>query len=144
MDFEIGWTGQEICALRQALRLSRIEFARKLGVTRRSVVSWETGRTTTVRAASRRLLYDVLDGLDNDQRDRFRAALAYPPGAHGDDSPALEGAATGEISLSSAPRRKNVSLFRRVAGSRYAEPQPCRRSSASIVAVQDPLFPWRR
>ncbi|MBF6300519.1 helix-turn-helix domain-containing protein [Nocardia amamiensis] len=77
MDFEIGWTGQEICALRQALRLSRIEFARKLGVTRRSVVSWETGRTTTVRAASRRLLYDVLDELDNDQRDRFRAALAY-------------------------------------------------------------------
>ncbi|MGY4099035.1 helix-turn-helix domain-containing protein [Nocardia sp. R16R-3T] len=73
---EIEWTAAEVVALREALRLSRIEFARKLGVTRRTLVSWETERTTALRAASRRLLYEALSELDIDQRGRFDAALS--------------------------------------------------------------------
>ncbi|WP_433723861.1 helix-turn-helix domain-containing protein [Nocardia sp. CA-129566] len=73
---EIEWTAGEVVALREALRLSRIEFARKLGVTRRTLVCWETERTTTLRAASRRLLYGVLSELAIDQRERFDAALS--------------------------------------------------------------------
>jgi transcriptional regulator with XRE-family HTH domain len=75
MDFEVDWTARAIIALREALRLSRLEFARKLGVTPRTLALWETGRTTTPHAASRRLLYKVLLNADEDAVTRFQQNL---------------------------------------------------------------------
>ncbi|WP_433491861.1 helix-turn-helix domain-containing protein [Nocardia grenadensis] len=56
----IEWTAQDIRALRESLRLSPTEFARVVGVTKRTILLWEQGRTKTLHASSRRLLDEVL------------------------------------------------------------------------------------
>ncbi|WP_280335522.1 helix-turn-helix domain-containing protein [Nocardia wallacei] len=72
---EIEWTAREIRCLRDALRLSKPEFARRVRVTTRTLRLWESGETTRPHAASRRLLYRVLEEADADAVVRFRTSL---------------------------------------------------------------------
>ncbi|MBB5918380.1 transcriptional regulator with XRE-family HTH domain [Nocardia transvalensis] len=68
---EVEWTAHEIRALRATSKMSRPEFARLIGVTRRTLSLWESGRTGQPRAASRRLLDHVLASTDADTIARF-------------------------------------------------------------------------
>ncbi|MBH0780944.1 helix-turn-helix domain-containing protein [Nocardia bovistercoris] len=72
---EVDWTGEDVVALRAAMRRSRYEFARLVGVTPRTVVLWEKGRTTRMHAASRRLLDRVLSEADPVVVARFERAI---------------------------------------------------------------------
>lgn len=90
---EVDWTGEDVHALRMAMKRSRYEFARLVGVTPRTVILWENGRTTRMHAASRRLLDRVLSEADSVVIARFERAIA--PGALttrdiGDASAALD------------------------------------------------------
>ncbi|RBO90868.1 helix-turn-helix domain-containing protein [Nocardia puris] len=88
---EVDWTGEDVRALRSAMKRSRYEFARTVGVTPRTVVLWENGRTTRMHAASRRLLDAALSGAAPDVRARFERALTHreapgePGGAPGSE-----------------------------------------------------------
>lgn len=72
---EIDWTGEDVRALRAAMRRSRYEFARLVGVTPRTVVLWENGRTTRMHAASQRLLDQVVSEADPVVVARFERAV---------------------------------------------------------------------
>lgn len=75
---EVDWRGEHVRALRAAMRRSRYEFARLVGVTPRTVGLWENGRTTRMHDASRRLLDRVLAEADAEARARFAQAIAEP------------------------------------------------------------------
>lgn len=75
---EVDWRGEHVKALRAAMRRSRYEFARLVGVTPRTVGLWENGRTVRMHDASRRLLDRVLADADADARTRFLQAIAEP------------------------------------------------------------------
>ena len=75
---EVDWTGEDVLALRVAMKRSRYEFARLVGVTPRTVILWENGRTTRMHAASRRLLDRVLSEADSVVVARFERAIAGP------------------------------------------------------------------
>ncbi|WP_225725621.1 MULTISPECIES: DNA-binding transcriptional regulator [unclassified Nocardia] len=95
---EIDWTGEDVLALRVAMRRSRSEFARLVGVTQRTVILWENGRTTRMHAASQRLLDRVLSEADSVVVARFERAITAgremaptnPAGAAGRRIPALD------------------------------------------------------
>ncbi|MGW1740485.1 helix-turn-helix domain-containing protein [Nocardia sp. NPDC001965] len=70
----IDWTAQDIRALRESLRLSPTEFARVVGVTKRTVLLWEQERTKTLHASSRRLLDQVLTQAEPRTVERFEDA----------------------------------------------------------------------
>ncbi|MEG8183450.1 helix-turn-helix domain-containing protein [Nocardia terpenica] len=72
----LEWTPKEIRALREATRQSPLEFARAVGVTKRTLQLWESGETSSVREASKRLLYGVLESASNDVQQRFWSGLA--------------------------------------------------------------------
>ncbi|WP_194831894.1 DNA-binding transcriptional regulator [Nocardia sp. XZ_19_369] len=78
---EIDWTGEDVRALRAAMRRSRYEFARLVGVTPRTVVLWENGRTTRMHAASQRLLDRVVSEADPVVVARFERAVTAGRGA---------------------------------------------------------------
>ena len=73
--FDVVWTAREITALRDALRMSKPEFARRVGVTPRTLRLWENGKTTRIHAASQRLLHEALDTADPDAVHRFHRYL---------------------------------------------------------------------
>lgn len=77
---EIDWTGEDVRALRAAMRRSRYEFARLVGVTPRTVVLWENGRTNRMHAASQRLLDRVLSEADPVVVARFERAVTASRG----------------------------------------------------------------
>ncbi|WP_331757884.1 helix-turn-helix domain-containing protein (plasmid) [Nocardia sp. NBC_01377] len=79
----LRWYPPQIRALRRAAMLSQQEFAKHLGVTRRTVIFWENNRTTTPNQASRRLLQRMLEGSDEQVRSRFEAMLKDPMVAEG-------------------------------------------------------------
>ncbi|MFI7668812.1 helix-turn-helix domain-containing protein [Nocardia sp. NPDC049526] len=89
---EVDWTGEDVLALRVAMKRSRYEFARLVGVTPRTVILWENGRTTRMHAASRRLLDRVLSEADSVVVGRFERAIASPTTARDTEetSPALD------------------------------------------------------
>lgn len=72
---EVDWTGEGVLALRTAMKRSRYEFARLVGVTPRTVALWENGRTTRMHAASQRLLDTVLSEADSVVVTRFERAI---------------------------------------------------------------------
>ncbi|RJO76464.1 hypothetical protein D5S18_09100 [Nocardia panacis] len=72
---EVDWTGKDVLALRAAMRRSRSEFARLVGVTQRTVILWEKGRTARMHAASQRLLDRVLSEADSVVVARFERAI---------------------------------------------------------------------
>ncbi|WP_157172695.1 helix-turn-helix domain-containing protein [Nocardia exalbida] len=77
---DIEWTSVEIRALREAMRRSPLEFSRIVGVTKRTLNLWETGRTSTLHESSKRLLYRVLEDADDDAKERFWSFLARSSG----------------------------------------------------------------
>ncbi|MEV6428697.1 helix-turn-helix transcriptional regulator [Nocardia sp. NPDC051463] len=81
---EVDWTGEEVRALRAAMKRSRYEFARLVGVTPRTVVLWENGRTTRMHDASRRLLDGVLSQADSVVVARFEHAILADRSAAGE------------------------------------------------------------
>ncbi|TQM30380.1 helix-turn-helix domain-containing protein [Nocardia bhagyanarayanae] len=87
---EVDWTGEDVLALRTAMKRSRYEFARLVGVTPRTVVLWENGRTTRMHAASRRLLDRVLSEADSVVVTRFERAIkaGREAAGHTDDASA--------------------------------------------------------
>ncbi|WP_433576906.1 helix-turn-helix domain-containing protein [Nocardia brasiliensis] len=78
---EIDWTGEDVRALRAAMRRSRYEFARLVGVTPRTVVLWENGRTNRMHAASQRLLDKVVSDADPAVVARFERTVTAGRGS---------------------------------------------------------------
>ncbi|WP_433714378.1 helix-turn-helix domain-containing protein [Nocardia sp. CA-084685] len=72
----IEWTPAEIRALREAMRRSPLEFARIVGVTKRTLSLWESGQTSNMHESSKRLLYQVLEDATDDAQQRFRTFAA--------------------------------------------------------------------
>ncbi|MFC8043578.1 helix-turn-helix domain-containing protein [Nocardia sp. NPDC057353] len=72
---EIEWNADAVLALREAMRRSRAEFAREVGVSKRTLALWERGATTSMHAASRRLLDKVLAEADDSIVSRFHWSL---------------------------------------------------------------------
>ncbi|WP_327110318.1 hypothetical protein OHB12_21205 [Nocardia sp. NBC_01730] len=63
------------------MRRSRYEFARLVGVTPRTVILWENGRTNRMHAASQRLLDRVLSQADSVVVARFERAVTAGRGS---------------------------------------------------------------
>ncbi|MGW6941373.1 SUMF1/EgtB/PvdO family nonheme iron enzyme [Streptomyces xanthophaeus] len=71
------WTGREIKALREAARMTTIEFAEKLGVSDRIVTSWETGGSDSIpRMVNQAALDTLLAKSDPDVHGRFVGLLS--------------------------------------------------------------------
>lgn len=68
------WTGRQVRALRNALRLSKTAFANDLGVSHRTITNWERD-LVAISPFSEGLLDQRLRQADPDQRARFDAAL---------------------------------------------------------------------
>ncbi|MEV6071952.1 hypothetical protein AB0L82_35890 [Nocardia sp. NPDC052001] len=71
---EVEWGTREIFALRNAFPMSRPELARRLGVTRRTVLAWENGERTA-QLASKRSLDGLLAEAPDDVVSRFHWRL---------------------------------------------------------------------
>ncbi|MVU77151.1 hypothetical protein GPX89_07800 [Nocardia sp. ET3-3] len=84
---QVDWTAREIRALRAALKMSPGEFAKCVDITPKTVPNWESGRTTQIRASSRRLLDKALSEADPSARARFEQELTQE---QSDLEPALE------------------------------------------------------
>lgn len=87
---DIEWTPVEIRALREAMRRSPLEFSRIVGVTKRTLNLWETGRTSNLHESSKRLLYRVLEDATDDAKERFwtfltRSSVEPEPQPHEGD-----------------------------------------------------------
>ncbi|AYF76402.1 hypothetical protein D7D52_24160 [Nocardia yunnanensis] len=68
---DIDWTPDELEALRAALRMNKVEFCKRIGVTARAHRDWLTGQTQNMREANRRQLFEVLADAEPEQRARF-------------------------------------------------------------------------
>ncbi|WP_433726233.1 hypothetical protein ACQP0C_32565 [Nocardia sp. CA-129566] len=53
-----------------------MEFARIVGVTKRTLSLWESGQTSNMHESSKRLLYQVLEDAPDDAKQRFWSAVA--------------------------------------------------------------------
>ncbi|WP_396452912.1 helix-turn-helix domain-containing protein [Actinomadura sp.] len=70
------WTGKEARALREAKRVSQVEFAAELGVSERMIVRWEKGNVTP-RPINQQGLDTVLAACSPEVQARF--AEMIPP-----------------------------------------------------------------
>ncbi|WP_307804064.1 helix-turn-helix domain-containing protein [Micromonospora echinofusca] len=70
------WTGREVRALREALRMSVRAFAEHLGVATAAVSGWE--HRTTPALAEQSVLDQALTLADTDSKARFRLLLDFP------------------------------------------------------------------
>ncbi|MEV4693138.1 helix-turn-helix domain-containing protein [Micromonospora zamorensis] len=82
------WTGREVRALREALRMNVRAFAEHLGVTTATVSRWEHRRAPAPpRVAAQSALDQALTLVDTDSKARFRLLLTSAddttPRAHG-------------------------------------------------------------
>ncbi|MEU9758080.1 helix-turn-helix transcriptional regulator, partial [Streptomyces althioticus] len=83
MPLVTKWTGREVKALREAVRMSLMEFAEKLGVSDRIVSRWEAdGERATLRMVNQAALDTLLAKADKDAQGRFVGILSV------DDVPA--------------------------------------------------------
>ncbi|WP_051183006.1 helix-turn-helix domain-containing protein [Nocardia vinacea] len=73
---DIEWAPAEVRALREAMRRSPLEFARIVGVTKRTLSLWESGQTSNMHESSKRLLYQVLEDATDDAKQRFWTTVA--------------------------------------------------------------------
>lgn len=74
---DMQWTPREVRALRDAMEQSRMEFARKLQVDKRTIARWEDASgALALHAASRRLLGQALSSADPAVQARFRWLLS--------------------------------------------------------------------
>jgi transcriptional regulator with XRE-family HTH domain len=70
------WTGREVRALREAMRLSIRAFSEHLGLATATITGWENRRTTVrPRLATQAVLDRALVLIDTDTRTRFRLIL---------------------------------------------------------------------
>ncbi len=68
------WSGRETRALREAMRMTLVEFADYLGVSDRTISKWERGGAKQFPApAMQQVLDAALARCDNDVRSRFVA-----------------------------------------------------------------------
>lgn len=73
------WTGREVRALREALRMTVSAFAEYLGVTRETVSAWERRASSTpLRMAMQAVLDEALTLAGVDAKRRFRLILESP------------------------------------------------------------------
>lgn len=77
MPLVTKWTGREVKALREAIRMSLMEFAEKLGVSDRIVSRWEAdGEYASLRMVNQAALDTLLAKADQDAQGRFVGILA--------------------------------------------------------------------
>lgn len=71
------WTGHESRVLRQAMRLSQRDFANDLGISAKSVATWEAGGSRFVqRPESQAILDTKLSQVSDEVRARFKLILS--------------------------------------------------------------------
>jgi tetratricopeptide (TPR) repeat protein len=73
------WTGRRACALQSAIRMSNDAFARRLGVSLRTVASWHDAPDLQPRPETQAILDTVLDTASAGVLARFRIFLAETP-----------------------------------------------------------------
>lgn len=77
MPLVTKWTGREVGALCEAVRMSLMEFAEKLGVSDRIVSRWEAdGEQVTLRMVNQAALDTLLPKAELDAQGRFVGILA--------------------------------------------------------------------
>ncbi|MFE6906996.1 SUMF1/EgtB/PvdO family nonheme iron enzyme [Streptomyces erythrochromogenes] len=77
MPLVTKWTGREVKALRESVRMSLMEFAEKLGVSDRIVSRWEAdGERASIRMINQAALDTLLAKADKDAQGRFVGILA--------------------------------------------------------------------
>ncbi|WP_330182109.1 hypothetical protein OHB26_38265 [Nocardia sp. NBC_01503] len=91
---DIDWTPDELEALRAALRMNKVEFCKRIGVTARAHRDWLTGQTQNMREANRRQLFEVLADAEPEQRARFWELVRKGTTAPGADEQTTEGVAS--------------------------------------------------
>ena len=73
------WSGREIRALREAMRMSQREFAARLGVSERMVTKWESGgENINPRPINQSALDSFLSDASPDDQARFQELLSLP------------------------------------------------------------------
>ncbi|NUR01399.1 MAG: SUMF1/EgtB/PvdO family nonheme iron enzyme [Streptomyces sp.] len=69
------WTGQEVLALRKALRRNQVDFAAAVGISQRMLRKWENGTTQDIRPTNQRALDTMLATAGAEAQERFAAKL---------------------------------------------------------------------
>jgi formylglycine-generating enzyme required for sulfatase activity len=76
------WSGREIRALREAMRMSQRQFAARLGVSERMVTKWESGgEKMNPRPINQSALDSFLSDASPDDQARFQELLSLPRSA---------------------------------------------------------------
>lgn len=75
MEVVDRWTGQHACALQLALRMSQEEFAKSLGVVRRTVATWHEKPHAVLRPEFQRALDTTFERAPEPVRLRFAQQL---------------------------------------------------------------------
>jgi tetratricopeptide (TPR) repeat protein len=83
VDMVNGWTGRDACALQSAMRMSRQQFASRLGIGLRTVVDWHEKPDSRPRPESQRILDTALAQAPAEVKQRFAALIsqATPTGS---------------------------------------------------------------
>ncbi|MFE7214826.1 helix-turn-helix domain-containing protein [Streptomyces sp. NPDC001698] len=77
MPLVTKWTGREVKALREAVRMSIMEFAEKLGMSDRMFSRWEAdSEQASLRMVNQAALDTLLAKADQDAQGRFVGILA--------------------------------------------------------------------
>ena len=76
------WTGRQVRALRESLRMTQVEFARHIGVSDRTAAYWDSNAGMTPRSEMQAALDTALVQASPEARERFADALAPRPSAH--------------------------------------------------------------
>ena len=115
MPLVTRWTGREVKALREAARMSLMEFAEKLGVSDRIVSKWEQGgESVSPRMVNQAALDTLFSQADADAQGRFVKILSD------DDVP------THQIIVPDAERQQCLSQIFRQLGVAGEEQRPDR------------------
>ena len=81
MDMVNGWTGRDACALQSALRMSRQQFASRLGIGLRTVVDWHEKPDSRPRPETQRILDTALAQAPAEVKQRFAALISQATSA---------------------------------------------------------------
>ena len=94
MEMVDGWTGRDACALQSALRMSKQEFAARLGIGLRTVSDWHDNPGMRPRPETQRILDSALERATPAEKQRFAILTGQPARAEnagdGDDTPAAD------------------------------------------------------
>jgi tetratricopeptide (TPR) repeat protein len=73
-----GWTGRTACALQEAMRMSNLEFASRLGIGLRTVGDWHEKPDMRQRLDMQRVLDTALEQAPASVRERFASLVGQP------------------------------------------------------------------